>query len=165
MWLTEVLVPCTDARHLKTLSLSYNSLGTAALAHALQNLPAHTLQRLELSSVAASKSDLGLMEPVVRYLTKVCLWLRGVAKAKQPRAIQPPVPQLTPGRGGSGLGRGLHIQKERLWESCLPQAVNSWPAAKVPGTQGSLPAPGRSQGLARAPRALSLGSSMWGWSL
>ncbi|XP_034868070.1 LOW QUALITY PROTEIN: tonsoku-like protein [Mirounga leonina] len=59
-----------DARHLKTLSLSYNSLGTAALAHALQNLPAHTLQRLELSSVAASKSDLGLVEPVVRYLTK-----------------------------------------------------------------------------------------------
>ncbi|XP_027456429.1 tonsoku-like protein [Zalophus californianus] len=59
-----------DARHLKTLSLSYNSLGSAALAHALQNLPARTLQRLELSSVAASKSDLGLMEPVVRYLTK-----------------------------------------------------------------------------------------------
>nr|XP_025727141.1 tonsoku-like protein [Callorhinus ursinus] len=59
-----------DARHLKTLSLSYNSLGSAALAHALQNLPARTLQRLELSSVAASKGDLGLMEPVVRYLTK-----------------------------------------------------------------------------------------------
>ncbi|XP_045633324.1 tonsoku-like protein isoform X1 [Ursus americanus] len=59
-----------DAKHLKTLSLSYNILGTAALAHALQNLPAHTLQRLELSSVAASKSDSGLVEPVVRYLTK-----------------------------------------------------------------------------------------------
>ncbi|XP_032172823.1 tonsoku-like protein isoform X1 [Mustela erminea] len=59
-----------DAKHLKTLSLSYNMLGPDALAHALQNLPAHTLQRLELSSVAAGKSDSGLVEPVVRYLAK-----------------------------------------------------------------------------------------------
>uniref|UniRef100_A0A8C0L8Z7 Tonsoku-like protein n=1 Tax=Canis lupus dingo TaxID=286419 RepID=A0A8C0L8Z7_CANLU len=59
-----------DATHLKTLSLSYNILGTTALARALQSLPARTLQRLELSSVAASKSDSGLVEPVVRYLTE-----------------------------------------------------------------------------------------------
>ncbi|XP_029778912.1 tonsoku-like protein isoform X1 [Suricata suricatta] len=59
-----------DAKHLKTLSLSYNILGTTALAQALQSLPAHTLQHLELSSVAASKSDSNLMEPVVRFLTK-----------------------------------------------------------------------------------------------
>ncbi|XP_025778713.1 tonsoku-like protein [Puma concolor] len=59
-----------DAKHLKTLSLSYNILGTSALAQALQSLPAHTLQRLELSSVAASKSDSDLVEPVVRFLTK-----------------------------------------------------------------------------------------------
>lgn len=77
MWLTKVLVPCADAKHLKTLSLSYNILGPDALAHTLQNLPAHTLQRLELNSVAAGKSDSGLVEPVVRYLAKVCLWLRG----------------------------------------------------------------------------------------
>ncbi|XP_058421161.1 tonsoku-like protein isoform X1 [Diceros bicornis minor] len=59
-----------DAKRLKTLSLSYNMLGTSALAQALQSLPTHTLLRLELNSVAASKSDTGLMEPVVRYLTK-----------------------------------------------------------------------------------------------
>ncbi|KAM5313305.1 tonsoku-like protein isoform 2-T2 [Glossophaga mutica] len=59
-----------DAKHLKTLSLSYNILGTAALAQTLQSLPAQTLLRLEVSSVVASKSDAGLMEPVVRYLTK-----------------------------------------------------------------------------------------------
>ncbi|XP_039109989.1 tonsoku-like protein isoform X2 [Hyaena hyaena] len=59
-----------DAKYLKTLSLSYNILGTTALAQALQSLPTLTLQRLELSSVAASKSDSGLIEPVVRFLTK-----------------------------------------------------------------------------------------------
>ncbi|XP_011373143.1 tonsoku-like protein [Pteropus vampyrus] len=59
-----------DAKHLKTLSLSYNVLGATALAQTLQSLPAHTLLRLELSSVVASKSDSGLMEPIVRYLTK-----------------------------------------------------------------------------------------------
>lgn len=55
---------------LETLSLSYNALGTPALARALHSLPAHSLLRLELGSVAASKSDLGLMEPVLRYLTQ-----------------------------------------------------------------------------------------------
>lgn len=74
--LTEVLAPNSDASHLKTLSLSYNVLGATALAHTLQNLPAHSLQRLELSSVVSSKSDSGLVEPVVRYLTKVCSWGR-----------------------------------------------------------------------------------------
>ncbi|XP_019485672.1 PREDICTED: tonsoku-like protein [Hipposideros armiger] len=59
-----------DARHLKTLSLSFNVMGATALAQTLQNLPAHSLLRLELSSVAASKSDSSLTEPVVRYLTK-----------------------------------------------------------------------------------------------
>ncbi|XP_030159423.1 tonsoku-like protein isoform X2 [Lynx canadensis] len=59
-----------DAKHLKTLSLSYNILGASALAQALQSLPAHTLQRLELSSVAAGKSDSDLVEPVVRFLTR-----------------------------------------------------------------------------------------------
>ncbi|KAM5211078.1 tonsoku-like protein isoform 2-T2 [Hipposideros larvatus] len=59
-----------DARHLKTLSLSFNVMGATTLAQTLQNLPAHSLLRLELSSVAASKSDSGLTEPVVRYLTK-----------------------------------------------------------------------------------------------
>ncbi|XP_063087349.1 tonsoku-like protein isoform X4 [Cavia porcellus] len=58
-----------DAEHLKTLSLSYNPLGTPALARTLQNLPTCVLH-LELSSVAAGKSDLGLMEPIIRYLTK-----------------------------------------------------------------------------------------------
>ncbi|XP_045716770.1 tonsoku-like protein [Phyllostomus hastatus] len=59
-----------DAKQLKTLSLSYNILGTTALAQTLQSLPAQTLLRLEVSSVVASKSDAGLMDPVVRYLTK-----------------------------------------------------------------------------------------------
>ncbi|XP_008068198.1 tonsoku-like protein [Carlito syrichta] len=59
-----------DAACLKTLSLSYNALGAPTLARALQNLPARTLLRLELGSVAVSKSDVGLLEPVVRYLTK-----------------------------------------------------------------------------------------------
>ncbi|XP_036904697.1 tonsoku-like protein isoform X1 [Sturnira hondurensis] len=59
-----------DAKHLKTLSLSYNILGTTALAQTLQSLPAQTLLRLEVSSVVANKSDAGLIEPVVRYLTK-----------------------------------------------------------------------------------------------
>ncbi|XP_048214841.1 tonsoku-like protein isoform X3 [Perognathus longimembris pacificus] len=59
-----------DAEHLKTLSLSYNALGPPALARALQSLPVHTLLHLELGSVAASKSDLDLMDSVVRYLTK-----------------------------------------------------------------------------------------------
>ena len=77
VWLTVVLVPRADAKHLKTLSLSYNILGTSALAQALRSLPAHTLQRLELSSVAASKSDSDLVEPVVRFLTKVCMRLVG----------------------------------------------------------------------------------------
>ncbi|XP_061028188.1 tonsoku-like protein [Eubalaena glacialis] len=58
------------AKCLKTLSLSYNGLGTSALAQALRSLPASTLLRLELGSVAASKSDPGLTEPVVSYLTK-----------------------------------------------------------------------------------------------
>lgn len=59
-----------DAKHLKTLSLSYNVLGTSALAQALQSLPTHTLLRLELNSVAAIKNDTSLVEPLVRYLTK-----------------------------------------------------------------------------------------------
>ncbi|XP_053786041.1 tonsoku-like protein isoform X2 [Desmodus rotundus] len=59
-----------DAKHLKTLSLSYNVLGTTALAQTLQSLPIQTLLRLEVSSVVASKSDAGLMEPMVRYLTQ-----------------------------------------------------------------------------------------------
>ncbi|CAH6791092.1 tonsoku-like protein [Phodopus roborovskii] len=59
-----------DVEHLKTLSLSYNTLGAPALARVLQSLPAHTLLRLELSSVAASKSNLNLIEPVIKYLTK-----------------------------------------------------------------------------------------------
>ncbi|XP_069321962.1 tonsoku-like protein [Eulemur rufifrons] len=59
-----------DAKHLKTLSLSYNALGAPALARALQSLPACALLHLELSSVAAGKSDSDLVEPVIRYLTK-----------------------------------------------------------------------------------------------
>ncbi|XP_070488443.1 tonsoku-like protein isoform X3 [Equus przewalskii] len=70
MELTEVLGPGADAKHLKTLSLSYNVLGTSALAQALQSLPTHTLLRLELNSVAAIKNDTSLVEPLVRYLTK-----------------------------------------------------------------------------------------------
>lgn len=62
---------CTDAEHLKTLSLSYNTLGAPALARVLQSLPACTLLRLELSSVVASKSNSSLIEPVIKYLTKV----------------------------------------------------------------------------------------------
>ncbi|XDA87142.1 hypothetical protein R6Z07M_016848 [Ovis aries] len=52
-----------DARCLKTLALSYNGLGAAALAQALSSLPTHRLLDLELSTVAASKSDPGLMDP------------------------------------------------------------------------------------------------------
>lgn len=59
-----------DAKHLKTLSLSYNILGTTTLAQTLQSLPAQTLLHLEVSSMVASKSDSGLVEPMVRYLTK-----------------------------------------------------------------------------------------------
>ncbi|XP_016072127.1 PREDICTED: tonsoku-like protein [Miniopterus natalensis] len=59
-----------DAKHLKTLSLSYNVLGITALAQTLQSLPAQTLLHLEVSSVVASNCDSGLVEPVVRYLTK-----------------------------------------------------------------------------------------------
>uniref|UniRef100_A0A8C3YU84 Tonsoku-like protein n=1 Tax=Catagonus wagneri TaxID=51154 RepID=A0A8C3YU84_9CETA len=59
-----------DAKCLQTLSLSYNFLGAAALAQALRSLPARTLLRLELSAVAASKGDAGLLEPVLRYLTE-----------------------------------------------------------------------------------------------
>lgn len=60
-----------DAEHLKTLSLSYNTLGAPALARVLQSLPTCTLLHLELSSVAASKSNSSLIEPVIKYLTKV----------------------------------------------------------------------------------------------
>lgn len=63
--------PGADAERLKTLSLSYNALGALALARVLQSLPTCTLLHLELGSVAASKSDLGLIEPIVRYLAKV----------------------------------------------------------------------------------------------
>ncbi|XP_073086443.1 tonsoku-like protein isoform X2 [Manis javanica] len=59
-----------EAKCLKTLSLSYNILGATTLTRVLQSLPTHNLLHLELSSVAASKSDSGLVEPVVRYLTK-----------------------------------------------------------------------------------------------
>lgn len=59
-----------DAKCLQTLSLSYNFLGATALAQALRSLPAHTLLRLELSAVAASKGNPGLLEPVLRYLTE-----------------------------------------------------------------------------------------------
>nr|XP_020026568.1 tonsoku-like protein isoform X2 [Castor canadensis] len=59
-----------DAERLKTLSLSYNTLGAPALARFLNSLPAGALLHLEIGSVATGKSDLGLMEPVVRYLTK-----------------------------------------------------------------------------------------------
>ncbi|XP_048658302.1 tonsoku-like protein isoform X2 [Marmota marmota marmota] len=59
-----------DAERLKTLSLSYNALGALALTKALQSLPTCTLLHLELGSVATSKSDLGFMEPIVRYLAK-----------------------------------------------------------------------------------------------
>ncbi|KAM8786169.1 tonsoku-like protein [Rhynchonycteris naso] len=59
-----------DAKYLKTLSLSYNILGPTALAQTLQSLRTQTILRLELSSVVASKNDSGLMEPMVRYLSK-----------------------------------------------------------------------------------------------
>ena len=52
-----------DAWCLKTLALSYNGLGATALAQALSSLPTHCLLDLELSTVAASKSDPGLMDP------------------------------------------------------------------------------------------------------
>ena len=107
MWLTGLPIPCADATHLKTLSLSYNILGTTALARALKSLPARTLQRLELSSVAASKSDSGLVEPVVRYLTEVCMW-GGGAKEEPPGAIQPGPTAKT------WRERGLKLQKVRL---------------------------------------------------
>lgn len=74
--LTALLAPGSDAKHLKTLSLSYNILGTTALSQTLQSLPAQTLLHLEVSSMVASKTDSGLVEPVVRYLTKVHGWAK-----------------------------------------------------------------------------------------
>ena len=52
-----------DTQCLKTLALSYNGLGDTALAQALSSLPAHSLLHLQLSTVAASESDPGLMDP------------------------------------------------------------------------------------------------------
>ena len=52
-----------DAQYLKTLALSNNGLGATALAQTLSSLPAHSLLHLELSTVAASESDPGLMDP------------------------------------------------------------------------------------------------------
>lgn len=74
-----------DTKCLKTLSLSYNGLGPTALAQVLGSLPAHSLLRLELSSVATGKSGLGLMEPVVRYLSQVC-----IQGSTEPEAPWPP---------------------------------------------------------------------------
>lgn len=59
-----------DAKHLKTLALSYIILGITAVAQALQSLPACILWCLKLSSMAASRSKSGLVQPLVRYLTK-----------------------------------------------------------------------------------------------
>lgn len=87
-----LLAPGSDARHLKTLSLSYNILGTTALAQTLQSLPTETLLHLEVSSMVASKTDAGLVEPVVRYLTKVHGWAKHRASGN-----------LGWGRGGRAL--------------------------------------------------------------
>ncbi|XP_027416208.1 tonsoku-like protein isoform X1 [Bos indicus x Bos taurus] len=59
-----------DTKCLKTLSLSYNGLGPTALGPVLGSLPAHSLLRLELSSVVTGKSDVGLTDPVVHYLSQ-----------------------------------------------------------------------------------------------
>ncbi|XP_006879288.1 PREDICTED: tonsoku-like protein [Elephantulus edwardii] len=59
-----------DAKHLKTLSLSCNALGTQALAQALKSLPVRSLLHLELSSTVMQESSAGLMEPVAEYLSK-----------------------------------------------------------------------------------------------
>lgn len=101
--LTEVLALGIGAKCLKTLSLSYNGLGASALAQALQSLPARTLLRLELSSVAASKSDPGLTEPVVSYLTKVC----GQGGALSQRHLGPPR------IGGWCWEEALHVWKKQ----------------------------------------------------
>lgn len=95
MGLMEILSSDSDAKHLKTLSLSYNALGITALAQTLQSLPAQTLLHLEVSSVVASNCDSGLVEPVVRYLTKVHGW----GQTPSHRNPGPKVPHLKPGVG------------------------------------------------------------------
>ncbi|KAG8515412.1 Tonsoku-like protein, partial [Galemys pyrenaicus] len=77
------------ATGLKSLSLSYNTLGSAALARALQSLPAHSLLHLELGAVAP-RGDSGLVEPLIRYLSQ--------AGDQAPTGLCPPGP-LSPQEG------------------------------------------------------------------
>lgn len=112
-----------DTKCLKTLSLSYNGLGPTALGQVLGSLPAHSLLRLELGSVATGKSDLGLMEPVVRYLSQVRI--QGGTKPEAP---------LTPRTGGGGA--------EQEWgtlsmDPLASGSARSWPAGKAPGWRRS----------------------------
>lgn len=126
--------PGSDAKHLQTLSLSYNILGTAALAQTLQSLPAQTLLRLEVSSVVASKSDAGLMDPVVRYLTKVHGWGQKPTH-RNPGPPRPKGPQWKPEAGESVAAS----EAELSWGSCPPRAVNS--SRKDTGGPGGLACP------------------------
>ncbi|XP_012397430.2 LOW QUALITY PROTEIN: tonsoku-like protein [Sarcophilus harrisii] len=58
------------ARHLKLLSLSYNTLGVPALARVLQCVPHRVLTQLELGSVMTNRNSSGFMESMLRYLTQ-----------------------------------------------------------------------------------------------
>ncbi|KAM6148285.1 tonsoku-like protein [Rhynchocyon petersi] len=58
------------AECLKMLSLSYNKLDAQVLAQVLQSMPIRTLLHLELGSVVTRKSNAGLVDPVVEYLSK-----------------------------------------------------------------------------------------------
>lgn len=109
--LTALLAPGSDAKHLKTLSLSYNILGTTALSQTLQSLPVQTLLHLEVSSMVASKTDSGLVEPVVRYLTKVHGWSKHRAMGTLGH----------PAEAWAGAGAGRALQP---WGSSLTWAVD-----------------------------------------
>lgn len=132
--LTGLLAFAADAKCLQTLSLSYNFLGATALAQALRSLPAHTLLRLELSAVAASKGNPGLLEPVLRYLTEV----RGQGGTPSRRELGQP-------REGDCKEQGGHTL-------CRPACLG----LRLPGQQEGLPGP---RVTSPAPR----GSSRQGW--
>ncbi|KAE8599934.1 hypothetical protein XENTR_v10017403 [Xenopus tropicalis] len=62
------------AVHLKTLSLSHNPLGSTGLELVLKTLAPETLTRLDIQAVTSGNKEGLLIEPLVRYLSQVCVW-------------------------------------------------------------------------------------------
>ncbi|KAM8966298.1 tonsoku-like protein [Pelodytes ibericus] len=58
------------AIHLKTLSLSYNPLGSTGVELVLKTLPHDNISRLELRAVIAGSRESLMIEPFVRYLSQ-----------------------------------------------------------------------------------------------